>query len=87
LQKNRRAALLMLSIAEASMQQRFRLLSTRDPEDWAKSCVVAIARGKVPATTIKYQVVMNIQQFNNLKKIVAQFGGDYQMSSNLYDRR
>lgn len=24
------------------------------PEDWAKSCVVAIARGKVPATTIKY---------------------------------
>lgn len=29
---------------------------------------------------------MNIQQFNNLKKIVAQFGGDYQMSSNLYDR-
>ncbi|MCF6686003.1 hypothetical protein [Raoultella ornithinolytica] len=29
---------------------------------------------------------MNIQQFNNLKKIVAQFSGDYQMSSNLYDR-
>ena len=29
---------------------------------------------------------MNIQQFNNLKKIVAQFGGDYQMSSDLYDR-
>ena len=29
---------------------------------------------------------MNIQQFNNLKKIVAQFGGNYQMSSNLYDR-
>ncbi|EDR6629481.1 hypothetical protein XS22_001880 [Salmonella enterica subsp. enterica] len=24
------------------------------PEDWAKSCVVAIARGKVPATTINY---------------------------------
>ena len=24
------------------------------PEHWAKSCVVAIARGKVPATTIKY---------------------------------
>ncbi|PQH12728.1 coiled-coil domain-containing protein [Raoultella ornithinolytica] len=24
------------------------------PEDWAKSCIVAIARGKVPATTIKY---------------------------------
>lgn len=24
------------------------------PEDWAKSCVIAIARGKVPATTIKY---------------------------------
>ncbi|HDT5898438.1 TPA: hypothetical protein QHC20_003014 [Raoultella ornithinolytica] len=24
------------------------------PEDWAKACVVAIARGKVPATTIKY---------------------------------
>lgn len=29
---------------------------------------------------------MNIQQFNNLKKIVAQFGNDYQMSSELYDR-
>ena len=29
---------------------------------------------------------MNIQQFNNLKKIVAQFGGDYKMSSDLYDR-
>ena len=29
---------------------------------------------------------MNIQQFNNLKRIVAQFGGDYQMSSELYDR-
>ncbi|HHT0464846.1 TPA: hypothetical protein ACTW6K_004106 [Raoultella planticola] len=29
---------------------------------------------------------MNIQQFNNLKKIVAQFSGDYQMSSDLYDR-
>lgn len=29
---------------------------------------------------------MNIQQFNNLKKIVAQFSGDYQMSSALYDR-
>nr|UWI12427.1 MAG: Protein of unknown function (DUF1351) [Bacteriophage sp.] len=24
------------------------------PEDWAKACVVAIARGKVPATTINY---------------------------------
>lgn len=24
------------------------------PEDWAKTCVVAIARGKVPATTINY---------------------------------
>ncbi|HHT0121335.1 TPA: hypothetical protein ACTW89_004354 [Raoultella ornithinolytica] len=24
------------------------------PDDWAKACVVAIARGKVPATTIKY---------------------------------
>lgn len=24
------------------------------PEDWAKACVVAIANGKVPATTIKY---------------------------------
>lgn len=24
------------------------------PEDWAKACVIAIARGKVPATTIKY---------------------------------
>ena len=29
---------------------------------------------------------MNIQQFNNLKKIVAQFGDDYQLSSDLYDR-
>lgn len=29
---------------------------------------------------------MNIQQFNNMKKIVAQFSGDYQMSSDLYDR-
>ena len=29
---------------------------------------------------------MNIQQFNNLKRIVAQFGGDYQISSELYDR-
>ncbi|HHT0121336.1 TPA: hypothetical protein ACTW89_004355 [Raoultella ornithinolytica] len=29
---------------------------------------------------------MNIQQFNNLKKIVAQFGNDYQLSSDLYDR-
>ena len=29
---------------------------------------------------------MNIQQFNNLKRIVAQFGGDYQMSSELYER-
>lgn len=29
---------------------------------------------------------MNIQQFNNLKKIVSQFGNDYQMSSDLYDR-
>ncbi|EBB2277671.1 hypothetical protein CJH71_14410 [Salmonella enterica] len=24
------------------------------PEDWAKACIVAIARGKVPATTINY---------------------------------
>lgn len=24
------------------------------PEDWAKACVIAIARGKVPATTINY---------------------------------
>ncbi|HGW6100082.1 TPA: hypothetical protein ACNU0D_000347 [Citrobacter freundii] len=24
------------------------------PEDWAKACVVAIARGKIPATTINY---------------------------------
>ena len=24
------------------------------PDDWAKACVVAIARGKVPATTINY---------------------------------
>ncbi|HHS9967650.1 TPA: hypothetical protein ACTW6G_002928 [Raoultella ornithinolytica] len=30
---------------------------------------------------------MNIQQFNNLKKIVAQFGNDYQVSSDLYDRQ
>lgn len=29
---------------------------------------------------------MNIQQFNNLKKIVAQFDSDYQLSSELYDR-
>lgn len=29
---------------------------------------------------------MHIQQFNNLKKIVAQFDSDYQMSSELYDR-
>ena len=29
---------------------------------------------------------MNIQQFNNLKCIAAQFGNDYQLSSNLYDR-
>lgn len=29
---------------------------------------------------------MNIQQINNLKKIVAQFDSDYQMSSVLYDR-
>lgn len=29
---------------------------------------------------------MNIQQFNNLKKIAAQFGNDYQLSSELYDR-
>lgn len=29
---------------------------------------------------------MNIQQINNLKKIVAQFDSDYQLSSELYDR-
>lgn len=29
---------------------------------------------------------MHIQQFNNLKKIAAQFGNDYQLSSELYDR-
>ncbi|EPV0628805.1 hypothetical protein ACV1FS_004089 [Citrobacter koseri] len=29
---------------------------------------------------------MSIQQINNLKKIVAQFDSDYQMSSELYDR-
>ncbi|EJH0532064.1 hypothetical protein NCH95_003595 [Salmonella enterica] len=29
---------------------------------------------------------MNIQQFNNLKKIATQFGNDYQLSSELYDR-
>lgn len=29
---------------------------------------------------------MNIHQFNNLKKIVALFESDYQLSSQLYDR-
>ncbi|ECX4719780.1 hypothetical protein F6B13_00070 [Salmonella enterica] len=29
---------------------------------------------------------MNIQQFNNLKKIATQFSNDYQLSSELYDR-
>ncbi|NUH55855.1 hypothetical protein HUK76_19555 [Citrobacter portucalensis] len=29
---------------------------------------------------------MNIQQFNNLKKIAVQFSNDYQLSSELYDR-
>ncbi|MEW5560637.1 hypothetical protein AB1287_10370 [Enterobacter asburiae] len=29
---------------------------------------------------------MNIQQFNNLKTIVALFESDYQLSSQLYDR-
>ena len=29
---------------------------------------------------------MNINQFNNLKKIVALFESDYQLSSDLYDR-
>lgn len=29
---------------------------------------------------------MNIQQLNHLKKIAAQFGGDYQLSAELYDR-
>ncbi|HAU5651178.1 TPA: hypothetical protein P7Y94_001744 [Citrobacter freundii] len=29
---------------------------------------------------------MHIQQFNNLKKIAAQFSSDYQLSSELYDR-
>ncbi|ECM9840342.1 TPA: hypothetical protein K7686_002228 [Salmonella enterica] len=29
---------------------------------------------------------MHIQQFNNLKKIAAQFSNDYQLSSELYDR-
>lgn len=36
-----------------------------------------------PSTT---DVAMHIQQFNNLKKIAAQFGNDYQLSSELYDR-
>lgn len=29
---------------------------------------------------------MHIHQFNNLKKIAAQFSSDYQLSSELYDR-
>lgn len=29
---------------------------------------------------------MNIQQFNNLKKIVSLFESDYQLSSQVYDR-
>lgn len=29
---------------------------------------------------------MNIQQLNHLKNIAAQFGGDYQLSAELYDR-
>lgn len=29
---------------------------------------------------------MNIKQFNNLKNIIALFGSDYQLSSELYER-
>ncbi|MGY9523617.1 hypothetical protein ACTM6F_19810 [Citrobacter freundii] len=39
------------SINAAAVQA---LIDQGIPEDWAKACVVAIARGKVPATTINY---------------------------------
>lgn len=39
------------SINAAAVQA---LIDQGIPDDWAKACVVAIARGKVPATTIKY---------------------------------
>lgn len=39
------------SINAAAVQA---LIEQGIPEDWAKACVVAIARGKVPATTINY---------------------------------
>lgn len=39
------------SINAAAVQS---LIEQGIPDDWAKACVVAIARGKVPATTINY---------------------------------
>ncbi|EMD6076571.1 hypothetical protein SM274_16280, partial [Salmonella enterica] len=39
------------SINAAAVQA---LIDQGIPDDWAKACVVAIARGKVPATTINY---------------------------------
>ncbi|HFI6241620.1 TPA: hypothetical protein ACGRTN_000271 [Escherichia coli] len=39
------------SINAAAVQA---LIDQGIPDDWAKACVVAIARGKIPATTIKY---------------------------------
>lgn len=39
------------SINAAAVQA---LIDQGIPDDWAKACVVAIARGKVPSTTIKY---------------------------------
>ncbi|EDO2581052.1 hypothetical protein CXC73_03910 [Salmonella enterica] len=39
------------SINAAAVQS---LIDQGIPDDWAKACVVAIARGKVPATTINY---------------------------------
>ncbi|HHS9967649.1 TPA: hypothetical protein ACTW6G_002927 [Raoultella ornithinolytica] len=39
------------SINAAAVQA---LIDQGIPDDWAKACVVAIARGKVPATSIKY---------------------------------
>ncbi|EDQ0374151.1 hypothetical protein DEC57_000994 [Salmonella enterica subsp. enterica serovar Anatum] len=40
-----------LAINAAAVQA---LIDQGIPDDWAKACVVAIARGKVPATTINY---------------------------------
>ncbi|EKH7704081.1 hypothetical protein OGV58_11040 [Citrobacter sp. Cf097] len=40
-----------LAINAATVQA---LIDQGIPDDWAKACVVAIARGKVPATTINY---------------------------------